>query len=180
MPNTSFERTREGKSANCLRRRARRSTQPLGVMSRTSLVFGALACLALSVLGCSQEPDRALYNASAKDKGLPFDMTVSELRRTATKSYLEIPGFNARTSQQARWSMCVFTDLAMKRGFDFWTVVYPPEHSSQTTLVVAFSNSENASPAELLGPDFVADLTLGDRVASVEVFENFCTSVGYL
>jgi hypothetical protein len=107
-------------------------------------------------------------------------MTVSELRRTATKSYLEIPGFNARTSQQARWSMCAFTDLAMERGFSFWTVVYPPEHSSQTQLVVAFSNSENASPAEVLGSDFVADLTLGDKMTSVEVMEKFCTSVGYL
>jgi hypothetical protein len=149
-------------------------------MSLTSPVFGALACLALFVSGCSQESDGALYHASAREKGMPFDMTVSELRRTATKSYLEIPGFNDRTAQQARWSMCAFTDLAMKRGFNFWTVVYPPEHSSQTQLVVAFSNSENASPAELLGPDFVADLTLGDKMSSVEVFEKFCTSAGYL
>ncbi len=106
-------------------------------------------------------------------------MTVTELRRTATKSYLEIPGFNARTSQQARWSMCAFTELAKRRGFDFWTVVYPPEDSSLSQLVVAFSNSEDASPAELLGPDFVAELTVGDEMTSVEVLENFCTYAGF-
>ena len=148
-------------------------------MSRTPPVFGAFACLALMVSGCSQKSDGALYHASARDKGLPFDMTVSELRRTATKSYLEIPGFTARTSQQARWSMCAFTELAKRRGFNFWTVVYPPEHSGQTQLVMALSNSENVSPAELLGPDFVAEQTLGDEMTSVEVFEKFCTSAGY-
>ncbi len=129
--------------------------------------------------GCSQESDGALYHASARDNGLPFDITVSELRRTTHKSYLEIPNFNARTSQQARWAMCAFTELAKKRGFSFWTVVYPPENSSQTQLVVAFSNSENASPAELLGQDFVAELTLGDGMTPVEVLESFCASVGY-
>jgi len=148
-------------------------------MSRTPPAFGALACLALTLSGCSREADGALYRASARDNGLPFDMTVSELRRTAAKSYLDIPGFNARTSQQARWAMCVFTELAKKRGFSFWTVVYPPEKSSRTQLVVAFSNSENASPAELLGQDFVAELTLDDGMTSVEALEDFCSSAGY-
>jgi hypothetical protein len=148
-------------------------------MSRTPPAFGELVCLALMLSACSQESDGALYRANARGNGLPFDMTVSELRRTATKSYLEIPGFNARTSQQARWSMCAFTELARKRGFSFWTVVYPPEDSSQAQLVVALSNSENTSPAELLGQDFVAELTLGDGMLSVEVLEDFCSSVGY-
>jgi hypothetical protein len=75
--------------------------------------------------------------------------------------------------------MCAFTALAKNRGFSFWTVVYPPEDSSQSHLVVAFSNSENASPAELLGEDFVAERTLGDEMTSVEVLENFCSSAGY-
>jgi hypothetical protein len=32
LPNTSFERTREGSSAKLIRQRARRSTQPLGIL----------------------------------------------------------------------------------------------------------------------------------------------------
>jgi hypothetical protein len=107
-------------------------------------------------------------------------MTVSEVRRIDARSHLEIPGFNERTSQQARWAMCAFTDLAAKRGFKYWTVVYPPEGPGQSHLVVAFSNSEHASPAELLGPDFVAERLLDEEMSSVEMFESFCTSAGYL
>jgi hypothetical protein len=107
-------------------------------------------------------------------------MTVTEVRRTAAKSYLEIPGFNDRTAVQARWAMCAFTELAMKRGFKFWTVVYPPEESGEDLLVVAFSNSDRKPPAELLGSDYVSERTPGGDMASVEVFQSFCEYAGFL
>src|SRR5690349_1721337 len=90
-----------------------------------------LAALVLAACGPdSREPKPSsiaadasdtLYSASAASNHLPFELQVSEIRRTPTKSYLLIPGFRDRTAPQARWSMCVFTDLAMARGFTYWT-----------------------------------------------------------
>jgi hypothetical protein len=121
-----------------------------------------------------------LYSVSARNKGLPFDMTVSETSRTPTKSFLKIPGFNDRTAPQARWTMCIFTDLAMARGFEYWIAVYPPEEPGQDQVVVGFSNNAQASPAELLGTDFVSKRTLGKEMTSATVFQQFCKSAGYL
>jgi len=62
--------------------------------------------------------------------------------------------------------MCAYTDLAVKRGFSHWVVVYPPENSE--VLVVGFSDSPGASIKELLGEDFSKERTLGDSVMPVE------------
>jgi hypothetical protein len=126
------------------------------------------------------ESEGALYTASAASKQLPFEMTVSEVRRTPTKSYLLIPGFRHRTAPQARWSMCIFTDLAMARGFKYWAVVYPPEQPAEEQLVVALSNDGNASPAELLGTDYVQERMLDDEMTAASVLLKFCRSLGYL
>jgi hypothetical protein len=148
-------------------------------MSRSLLllcVFGAAA----SILASCGTKSEALYSVSARSKDLPFDMTVSELRRTPTKSYLKIPGFNDRTAPQARWCMCVFADLARARGFKYWIAVYPPEEPGQDKLILGFSNEANASPAELLGTDFVSERMVGKNMASVAMFQQFCKSAGYL
>ena len=138
-------------------------------------------CLLLAApIGQTATQEGGLYTNSAKSKGLPFEMKVSETRRTPVKSYLKVPGFNERTAVQARWIMCVFTDLAMKRGFKFWTVVYPPKIPGPDQLVLAFSNSERSSPKELLGPDFAADRILGAEMNSVVVFQSFCKSAGFM
>jgi hypothetical protein len=53
VPNTSFERTRDRYSANLIRRRARRSTQPLEVGLLSSRLFHlSLGPLSLIPIGC--------------------------------------------------------------------------------------------------------------------------------
>jgi hypothetical protein len=152
----------------------------LGAMKRIaySLLTFFLVMVSLRLESATQ--DGLLYSASAKAKGLPFNMTVSEERRTSTKSYLTVPGLNERTAIQARWLMCIYTELAMKRGFKYWTVVYPPEKPGQDQLVMAFSNSEKISPATLLGADFVAERTFGEEMNPVVVFQSFCKSAGFM
>ena len=148
-------------------------------MKRIALIFQITALALSSTLAGAASPDIAIYSASSRQKGLPFDMTVTETRRTPTKSYLRIPGFNSRTSVQARWVMCVFADVAVKRGFKYWTVVYPPEKPGDDQLVVAFSNSAAADPKILLGQDFAADRTLGDEMTDNAPFLAFCKSAGF-
>jgi len=143
----------------------------------------ALVAICLATAGSSTFSGAAeggLYSVSAKTQGLPFDMTVSEVRRTPTKSYLNVPGFNDRTAVQARWLMCVYTDVAIKRGFKYWTVVYPPEAPGHDQLVIAFSNTARDSPAQVLGADFVAERTLGGQLNPVATFLQFCQHAGFL
>jgi hypothetical protein len=70
--------------------------------------------------------------------------------------------------------MCVYTDLAIRRTFGYWTVVYPPENDpTQDQVVLAFSNSATSEPAAILGDDFVADRTFPE-MTSVAEFTEFC------
>lgn len=83
-----------------------------------------IACVLLftqPVLGQS-----ALYTVSSKAQGAPFDLVVTETKREPNKSFLPVPGFHKRTAPSARWLTCAYTDLALKRGFSYWVVVYPP------------------------------------------------------
>jgi hypothetical protein len=114
----------------------------------------------------------ALYTVSSKEQGAPFELVVTETKREPSKSFLSIPGFHKRTAPGTRWLMCAYTDLAVKRGFSHWIVVYPPENSD--VLVVGFSNSPNASAKELLGEDFNKERTLGESAVPVEKFFPMC------
>lgn len=136
------------------------------ILSARFLVACALL-FAQPVLGQS-----ALYTVSSKAQGAPFDLVVTEIQREPNKSFLSVPGFHKRTAPSARWLMCAYTDLAVKRGFSHWVVVYPPETSE--VLVVGFSNSSNASVKELLGEDFDKERTLGESVIPVEKVFPMC------
>jgi hypothetical protein len=114
----------------------------------------------------------SLYTVSSKAQGAPFDLVVTETKREPNKSFLLVPSFHRRTAPGSRWLMCAYTDLALKRGFSHWIVVYPPENSE--VLVVGFSNSPSASVKELLGEDFAKDRTLGESVVPVEKFFPMC------
>lgn len=114
----------------------------------------------------------ALYTVSSKAQGAPFDLVVTEIKREPSKSFLSVPDFHKRTAPGARWLMCAYTDLALKRGFSHWFVVYPPENND--VLVVGFSNSPNASPKELLGNDFNKERVLGETFIPVEKFTPMC------
>ncbi len=114
----------------------------------------------------------SLYTLSSKAQGAPFDLVVTETKREPSKSFLSVPGFHKRTAPGSRWLMCAYTDLAVKRGFSHWIVVYPPENSE--VLVVGFSNLPNASVKELLGEDFYKERTVGESVVPVEKLFPMC------
>lgn len=111
------------------------------------------------------------YTANARAQGAPFDITVTETKRDATHSILQIPGFDSRTASEARWMMCAYTDLAIKRGFSYWTVLDPAEGSD--LLVIGFSKSAGISPKDVLGPAYVSDRA-SDDMTPVASFMAFC------
>lgn len=128
-------------------------------------IFAALfvACLLLcSHPAFAQQP---LYTVSSKAQGATFDLVVTEVKREPHKSYLSVPGFHDRTAAGARWLMCAYTDLAVKRGFSHWVVVYPA--GKEEILVVGFSNSPDTSLKEVLGDDFTEHV-LGKSLLPVE------------
>jgi hypothetical protein len=81
-----------------------------------------------------------------------FDLTVTETKRTLVTSVLNVPGFHSRTAPASRWLMCVYTDLAVKRGASFWTVAYPEAPSED--LIVGFPKSAGENTTETLGKEF--------------------------
>jgi hypothetical protein len=136
------------------------------ILSAQFLVVCALL-VTQPVLGQS-----ALYTVSSKAQGAPFDLVVTETKREPNKSFLSVPGFHNRTAPGARWLMCAYTDLAVKRGFSHWVVVYPPENNE--VLVLGLSNSPGASVKELLGNDFSKERVLGETVMPVEKLFPMC------
>lgn len=112
------------------------------------------------------------YRARAQEMGLvEFDMTVVEIAREARSSTLNIPGFSERLPAASRWLMCVYTDLAMKRGFPYWGAVYP-QGASEDVLVV-FPESKSASLAETLGKELGKERLSLDAVA-VDEMAGYC------
>jgi hypothetical protein len=68
--------------------------------------------------------------------------------------------------------MCAYTDLAIKRGFSYWSVMYPKQDNE--TLVVAFSNSPATSPKSLFAEEFNKDRVVGEQMFPVEKFVSPC------
>jgi hypothetical protein len=115
-----------------------------------------------------------LYSIRAKDMGFKsLDYTASEIKRTDRHSVLRIPGFHTRSAAAARWMMCVYTDLAVKRGFKYWSVVYPNPPSED--VLVGFPNSQNEKIVETLGPEFGSRNVL--PTMSVEKMLYFCNEM---
>jgi hypothetical protein len=114
----------------------------------------------------------ALYTVSSKAQGATFDLVVTEIKREPNKSHISVPGFHNRTAPGARWLMCAYTDLAVKRGFSHWVVVYPPEGSE--VLVLGFSNSPDTPIKELLGSDYDNGHVLGKELMPVETLFPMC------
>jgi hypothetical protein len=117
-------------------------------------------------------PQTSQYTASSRAHGASFDLVVTEVKREAQKSYLRVPGFHNRTAPGARWLMCAYTDLAVKRGFSHWSVMYPEE--DKDILVVAFSNSASTAPKELFGADFNGARVVGNGMKPVTQLLAFC------
>lgn len=137
------------------------------------LLARTLATLvALTVCSGAALSQTSLYTVSSKAQGAPFDLVVTEIKRDPQRSYLQVPGFHTRTAPGARWLMCAYTDLSIKRGFSHWAVMYPEE--KKDVLVVGFSNSASTSPKELFGPEFDKERVLGDDMMPVAKLLAFC------
>ena len=113
-----------------------------------------------------------LYSVSSKAQGASFDLVVTETKREPGKSFISVPGFHNRTAAGARWLMCAYTDLALRRGFSHWAVVYPPANSD--VLVVGLSNSASASVQGLLGADYDKERIVGETLMPVEKLFSMC------
>lgn len=137
------------------------SLAPLASISIALATFSALAL-----------PQVSLYTVSSKAQGAPFDLVVTEVKREPQRSYIRVPGFHNRTAPGARWLMCAYTDLAIKRGFSHWSVMYPED--DKDILVVAFSNSASSVPKELFGPEFNKERVLGDEMMPIAKLLAFC------
>ena len=128
--------------------------------------------VAILVVTISAFAQHALYSASAKAQGASFDLVFTEVKREPAKSYVVVPGFHGRTAAGSRWLMCAYTDIALERGFSYWSVVYP--EAEKDVLVIAFANTPVAQPAQLLGSDFAADRVLGKDMTPTAQFMAFC------
>ncbi len=129
-----------------------------------SISFGLL----VAQVANAEEPS---YRVRSRDMGIEaFDLTVTETKRTDRTSVLNVPGFHSRTAPASRWLMCVYTHLALKRGFDWWAVVYPEAPSED--LVVGFPNAKSDNLVQTLGAEFGGTNVL--PATPVEKFAVFC------
>jgi hypothetical protein len=104
----------------------------------------------------------------SRDQGIQaFDFTVTEVQRGDRTSVLRIPGFHKRSAQASRWMMCVYTHVALTRGFQYWATVYPT--APDEDVLVAFPASDKEDLAQLLGEKYKADQALISPVDKMAV-----------
>jgi hypothetical protein len=128
----------------------------------------------LAILITTEVVAQELYKITTKETGfLSLDYTVTEIKRAERFSVLRIPGFHKRSALASRWMMCVYTDLAQRRGFQYWTVVYPEPPSED--VIVGFPHSENEDIVRTLGPQF--GTTKAMPTMPVQKMVLFCNSM---
>jgi hypothetical protein len=93
-------------------------------------------CLMFSAsLVAAQTNASGMFRISSRDSGVfAFDLALEEIKREHRSSLVRASGFHGRPSASTRWMMCMLNTLAIMRGFEFWTVVYP-DHPSEDLLV---------------------------------------------
>jgi len=114
----------------------------------------ALAALSTLVVAAAVGAD-SLYVAKSKDHGTPFELMLIEVKRDSSKSIVQVPKFHSRSAAGSRWLMCMYNDLAAKRGFKYWTVIYPEEPTE--TFPIALYQEPHANLSSILGADYVAE-----------------------
>lgn len=108
----------------------------------------------------------SLYVARSKDHGAPFSLVMSEMKRAPSKSVVSVPGFHSRTAAGSRWLMCMYNDLAAKRGFKYWTVIYPDE--PMETFPIALYQNPYENVEKLLGSDYAKERAFPPEPMSVD------------
>jgi hypothetical protein len=81
----------------------------------------ALFIAAFGIAHAQSQP----FVANSKTFGVPFDLSVTEVKREDRVSTIQVTNFYQRSAPATRWMMCMISALAITRGFDYWTVVYP-------------------------------------------------------
>jgi hypothetical protein len=110
------------------------------------------------------------FSVSSKNRGIAdFDFTVTEIERNESYSTLSVPKFQTRSASASRWMMCVYTELAIARGFDYWSSIYT-DNSGDNLIIVFPKTSSISDPAfsnmDLLGTE--------PSISPVSTFKRFC------
>lgn len=127
-----------------------------------------LVVLSIVVFVTQSFAKESLYVARSRDQGVTaFDLTVTETKREPNKSFLSVPGFHKRSAAGSRWLMCTYTDLAIKRGFKYWSVIYPEEGNE--IVVVGFPKSQDENISKTIGSEFSEKNVVPEKPAAVDV-----------
>jgi hypothetical protein len=118
-------------------------------------------------------PPQRLFQISAKDTNVfAFSLDLEEIKREHRSSVVRATGFHGRPSASTRWMMCMLNTLAIQRGFEFWTVVYPDHPSEELLLGFLEFRQEKLSDKD---PRFASKQAI-PLVVPVERGVQFCKS----
>lgn len=107
-------------------------------MKRIPPIFLVLALMTIFPQYTSAQFKLNKFNS--KEMGVQsFDYTATEIKRTDRTSVVQIPGFHGRSAPAARCMMCVYNELAIRRGFKYSVVAYP--HLPSEDVIVGFPQS---------------------------------------
>ena len=110
------------------------------------------------------------FSVSSKNRGIAaFDFKVTEIQRGKSFSILSIPKFQTRSASASRWMMCIYTELAIARGFDYWSSIYNDD--SGDNLVIVFPKTNSISDPAFSNIDL---LGVEPRITPVSAFRRFC------
>jgi hypothetical protein len=121
-----------------------------------------------------------LFSATSKTFDVPFDISVTEVKRENRASTIQVTNIYRRTAPATRWMMCMINTLAILRGYDFWTVVYPGPPTAETMgaageVLVGFPRSQTEKLSDS-DPRFASQYALAS-VVSVAQGASLC--LGY-
>ena len=110
------------------------------------------------------------FSVSSKNRGIAdFDFTVTEIERSESYSILSVPKFQTRSASASRWMMCVYTELAIERGFDYWSSIYTD--NSGDNLIIVFPKTSSISDPAFSNMDL---LCTEPSISPVSTFIRFC------
>lgn len=125
----------------------------------------------------TQVAEQGLFEASARERGAGFDLQVEEIGRTDGTSRLRVPGVHARTAAQSRWLTCMYTELAVLRGFAYWDAGYPDENQDLVELQFSGSLAGPADAARDVSARPEARDSDTEGMAGVEEMAAFCLTM---
>lgn len=139
-------------------------------MNLFAIFMRRIIVVGLAALSFGAPAQEKLYRINSKDVGWnTIDLTISETRRTPRTSELKVPRYGNRTSVEARFAMCAFTDLAFQRRYAVWIV--SDGSITDDVVVVGFLKSEDEDAKAVLGEGFVGDNVLR---ANARVINRMC------